>query len=105
MYTSSSSVYGSIGGKIDFSDKNNRLIYSSLKIAAENLFKNFCTKNKINFDICRVFNIYGPNDNFSIVSKLVELKNSNKKFKFSITETLFEILFMWKTWFQSIKNY
>ena len=79
LYTSSSSVYGSIGGKIDFSDKNNRLIYSSLKIAAENLFKNFCTKNKINFDICRVFNIYGPNDNFSIVSKLVELKNSNKK--------------------------
>ena len=105
MYTSSSSVYGSIGGKIDFSDKNNRLIYSSLKIAAENLFKNFCTKNKINFDICRVFNIYGPNDNFSIVSKLVELKNSNKKIQIFNNGTLFEILFMWKTWFQSIKNY
>ena len=79
MYTSSSSVYGSIGGKAEFSDKNNRDIYSSLKIAAENLIKNFCIKNEINFDICRVFNLYGLNDNFSIVSKLIELKNSNKK--------------------------
>ncbi len=79
LYTSSSSVYGSIGGKAEFSDKNNRDIYSSLKIAAENLIKNFCIKNEINFDICRVFNLYGLNDNFSIVSKLIELKNSNKK--------------------------
>ena len=49
LYTSSSSVYGSIGGKVNNVDKNNRYIYSSLKISAENLIKNFCNKNKINF--------------------------------------------------------
>ena len=79
LYTSSSSVYGSIGGKVNNVDKNNRYIYSSLKISAENLIKNFCNKNKINFDICRVFNLYGLNDNFSIISKLVQLKKKKKK--------------------------
>ena len=94
LYTSSSSVYGSIGGKAEFSDKNNRDIYSSLKIAAENLIKNFCIKNEINFDICRVFNLYGLNDNFSIVSKLIELKNSNKKIDIYNNGESVEILFM-----------
>ncbi len=79
LYTSSSSVYGSIGGKAGIIDKNNRFIYSSFKLSAENLIKNFCNKNKINFDICRVFNLYGVNDNFSIISKLVESKKKNKK--------------------------
>lgn len=79
IYTSSSSVYGSIGGKAGIVDKNNRFIYSSFKLSAENLIKNFCNKNKINFDICRVFNLYGVNDRFSIVSKLIECKRKNKK--------------------------
>ncbi len=79
LYTSSSSVYGSIGGKAGIIDKNNRFIYSSFKLSAENLIKNFCNKNKINFDICRVFNLYGVNDNFSIISKLVESKKKNNK--------------------------
>lgn len=79
LYTSSSSVYGSIGGKVNNVDRNNRYIYSSLKISAENLIKNFCNKNKINFDICRVFNLYGLNDNFSIISKLIQSKKKKKK--------------------------
>ena len=78
IYTSSSSVYGSIGGKIGVNDKNNRYIYSSFKISAENLIKNFCNKNKIFVDICRVFNLYGSKDGFSIISKLVDLKKNKK---------------------------
>ena len=81
LYTSSSSVYGSLGGKIGAKDKNNRYIYSSLKISAENLVKNYCNKNKVLFDICRVFNLYGLNDGFSIVSKLKELSEKNLKIK------------------------
>ncbi len=79
LYTSSSSVYGSIGGKAGIVDKNNRFIYSSFKLSAENLIKNFCNKNKIYFDICRVFNLYGINDDFSIISKLIESKKDNTK--------------------------
>lgn len=79
IYTSSSSVYGSIGGKINVNDKNNRYIYSSFKISAENLIKNYCNKNEVTFDICRVFNIYGSKDNFSIISKLTDLKKNRGK--------------------------
>jgi FlaA1/EpsC-like NDP-sugar epimerase len=78
IYTSSSSVYGSIGGTVKNVDKNNRYIYSSLKVSAENLIKNFCNKNRINFNICRLFNLYGNNENFSIISKIIN-RNSNKK--------------------------
>ena len=57
IYTSSSSVYGSINNKINISDPNNRFIYSSLKLSGEMLFKNFCNKKNIDLDICRIFNL------------------------------------------------
>ncbi|MDC0394054.1 polysaccharide biosynthesis protein [Candidatus Pelagibacter sp.] len=79
LYTSSSSIYGSINNYKIFKDENNRYIYSSLKISAENLIKNFCVKNQIYFDICRVFNLYGLNDNFSIISKLISSRRKRKK--------------------------
>ena len=44
------------------------------------LLKNFSNKSKIDLDICRVFNLYGQNDNFSIISKIKSvLKNKNEK--------------------------
>ena len=76
IYTSSSAVYGSIISKIKFKDQNNRYLYSSFKLAAETMLKNYCNKNDINYDICRVFNIYGNKDNFSIISKLILLKKN-----------------------------
>ncbi len=80
LYTSSSSVYGSINNKIKVFDINNRYIYSSTKLSCEMLLKNFSNKSKIDLDICRVFNLYGKNDNFSIISKLKSvLKNKNEK--------------------------
>jgi len=80
LYTSSSSVYGSINEKIKVSDQNNRYIYSSLKLSSEIMVKNFSNKFKINFDICRIFNLYGNDDNFSIISKLKSIsKNNNEK--------------------------
>ena len=63
MYTSSSSVYGSINNKIKILDQNNRYIYSSTKLSCEMLLK-FFNKSKIDLDICRVFNLYGQDDNF-----------------------------------------
>ncbi len=80
LYTSSSSVYGSINNKIKILDKNNRYLYSSTKLSCEMLLKNFSDKSKIDLDICRVFNLYGQNDNFSIISKIKSvLKNKNEK--------------------------
>lgn len=80
IYTSSSSVYGSIDNKIKLDDPNNRYIYSSLKLTSETLFKNYCNKYNISLDICRIFNIYGNKDNFSIISKLIS-KKINKRIK------------------------
>jgi len=80
LYTSSSSVYGSINNKIKILDQNNRYIYSSTKLTCEMLLKNFSNKSEIDLDICRVFNLYGHNDDFSVISKLKSvLKNNNEK--------------------------
>jgi UDP-glucose 4-epimerase len=79
IYTSSSSVYGSLNKKTNLKDDNNRNIYAAFKFSAELLIKNFCEKNNIKFIICRLFNMYGENDNFSIVQKLQTAKRSNQK--------------------------
>ena len=52
IYTSSSSVYGSVNNNIKIDDSNNRYAYSSLKLSAESLLKNFCDKKKIKLIIC-----------------------------------------------------
>ena len=76
IYTSSSAVYGSIISKVKIKDQNNRYLYSSFKLAAETMLKNYCNKNNIYLSICRVFNIYGNEDDFSIISKLILLKKN-----------------------------
>ena len=78
IYTSSSSIYNSINEN-DLADDRNRKIYSSTKYAAENLIKNFCSTNSINFCILRLFNLYGEKEKFSIISKIIDAyKNKNK---------------------------
>ena len=79
IYTSSASIYG-LKKEIENSIINNRNIYSTSKLLAENIIKNYCYKNKINFTIARVFNLYGDNDNFSIISKLINAYNKNLTF-------------------------
>lgn len=83
IYTSSSSTYNLINfydfKKENFKDERNRNIYSSTKLNAENLIKNFCTKNKIKFSIVRVFNIFGDGEKFSIISKITEAYKNKKK--------------------------
>ncbi len=75
IYTSSSSVYNSFNENI-FKDERNRKVYAALKIAAENLMKNFCYENKIKLCITRIFNIFGENEKFSIISKIIDCYNS-----------------------------
>ena len=79
IYTSSSSVYGSISKNIKLKDDNNRNIYAGFKISSELIIKNYCNKKSIPLNICRVFNLYGNNDEFSIIEKLKNLKKNNNK--------------------------
>ena len=78
IYTSSSSIYG-LNTQFKHADYGNRKIYAASKLLAENIVTNFSTKNKIPYTIARVFNLYGENDKFSIVSKLID-SNKNKDF-------------------------
>ncbi len=71
IYTSSSSIYG-FDVSSNFKDDRNREIYSKAKFLAETIIINFCKKNDIKFIIARVFNIYGNNDKFSIISKIIK---------------------------------
>ena len=43
------------------------------------MVKNYCSKGKIQLNICRIFNIYGKNDDFSIIQKLKKSKRNNSK--------------------------
>jgi len=79
IYTSSSSVYGDLINRTNFTDDFNRNIYASFKNASESLIKNYSNKNLIPFYICRVFNIYGNKNEFSIIEKLINSKKNNDK--------------------------
>ena len=79
IYSSSSSVYNSVGTDYKFTDRGNKLLYSSTKIAAENLIYNFASIHKISFVILRIFNMYSDkDDNFSIISKIYNSIGKNK---------------------------
>lgn len=79
IYTSSSSVYGDLIDRTKFTDDYNRNIYAGFKIASESLIKNYSNKNLIPFYVCRVFNIYGNKNKFSIIEKLINAKKNNDK--------------------------
>jgi FlaA1/EpsC-like NDP-sugar epimerase len=79
IYTSSSSIYGSINDQRYSSDKNNRQLYLTTKLLNEVTLNNYCKKKKIQLVIARLFNMYGPNENFSIIHKLIENTKHKKK--------------------------
>ena len=78
IYSSSASIYNSFNNYNKIST-NNREIYSSTKLACENLIVNYSKKNQIRFNIARIFNMYGKNDNFSIISKIIKTYKSKDK--------------------------
>lgn len=72
IYSSSASVYGNniYCKEQDMLQPLN--LHSALKIANEKLIERFCTENGIDFTIARVFNMYGGDDSFSVISKLLK---------------------------------
>ena len=79
VYTSSSSVYGQnkLCNESDVEAPIN--LYASLKLANEHLVSSFCNDEKIDFTVTRIFNMYGGNDQFSIISKLINAINNGNK--------------------------
>lgn len=79
IYSSSSSVYGNniLCAEGDIIKPLN--LHASLKVANEKLLEKFCSERNINFTIARVFNMYGGNDNFSIISKIIKAYKEDKE--------------------------
>ncbi len=70
VYTSSSSVYGdnSLASELDHCEV--RSLYPAMKLASELFIQHYLMDTPIRVIIPRVFNMYGGNDEFSIVAKI-----------------------------------
>jgi len=77
IYTSSSSVYGNNILCHEQDELKPLNLHASLKISNEKLIEKFCIENNIDYTITRIFNMYGGDDKFSIISKIINsYKNS-----------------------------
>ncbi|MCX6051225.1 MAG: NAD(P)-dependent oxidoreductase [Campylobacterales bacterium] len=79
IYTSSSSVYGNnilCNEKDELKPMN---LHASLKVANEKLIERYCSDNTIDYTTARIFNMYGGDDNFSIVSKIINAYRMNQQ--------------------------
>ncbi|EDZ62824.1 NAD-dependent epimerase/dehydratase [Sulfurimonas gotlandica GD1] len=78
IYTSSSSVYGNNISCSESNETHPLSLHSSLKVANERLIEKFCSDNDIDYTITRVFNMYGGDDNFSVISKIINFYKKNE---------------------------
>ena len=70
IYSSSSAVYGNNELCHESDPLQPLSLHSSLKIANEKLIEKFSNENRIEYIIARIFNMYGGDDHFSIISKI-----------------------------------
>lgn len=79
LYASSSSVYGDN----HYCNENDKIspinLHGSLKASNEYLISRYCIDNSIDFTIMRIFNMYGGDDSFSIISKIIKSYKNNKE--------------------------
>lgn len=78
IYTSSSSVYGDNSLCKESDDVNIMSLHPALKFSNEKMIENYCTTYSIDYTIVRVFNMYGGEDKFSIISKILDAYTHNK---------------------------
>lgn len=72
IYTSSSSVYGNNILCSENDELKPLNFHASLKVANEKLIEKFCLENSIDYTIARIFNMYGGEDRFSVISKIIK---------------------------------
>jgi nucleoside-diphosphate-sugar epimerase len=71
IYTSSCSVYGNSISTDDYPEVSPIGIAPSLKYLNEQFLREICINNNLNLIITRIFNMFGGNDNFSVISKII----------------------------------
>lgn len=71
IYTSSASVYGNNPQCIESDTPAPQNLYGSIKLSSEKLLEAFCNNISIDYTIARIFNMYGGNDKFSIINKIL----------------------------------
>lgn len=80
IYTSSASVYGDNA----FSHEDDPLhplgIHAALKFAAEQLVRRACEEDGREYTVVRLFNMYGGDDRFSVIGKLIEAARTGSVF-------------------------
>ena len=84
IFTSSSEIYGDqkkFPIYENFETKN-KSVYAISKSAAEAYVKGYSQKHKINYNIIRFFNVYGPGQkNNFVIAKFIETASNNKTLK------------------------
>ncbi len=78
IYTSSSSVYGNNIFCSESDEVKPLNLHASLKVSNEKLIEKFSQDNAIDYTVARVFNMYGGNDEFSIISKMIYAYQNNE---------------------------
>lgn len=71
IYTSSSSVYGNNILCNETDEVKPLNLHASLKVSNEKMIEKYCTERQIDYTVARIFNMYGGEDRFSIVSKII----------------------------------
>lgn len=77
IYTSSSSVYGNNIFCNEHDEVKPLSLHASLKVSNEKLIETYGKNRQINYTVARIFNMYGGNDQFSIISKIISAYHSN----------------------------
>lgn len=80
IFISSCAVYGESMRTPETGPCNATSINGIGKLLNEKIISEFCHHNKVDYNILRVFNMYGGNDNFSILSHLRRSIENNKPF-------------------------
>ena len=79
IYSSTAAVYGDNKCSVETDELKPSSLHASLKVSNEKLIEKFCVDNKIDYTIVRVFNMYGGNDEFSVISKILLAIRKNKE--------------------------
>lgn len=77
IYASSSSVYGDNECCSEDDIPHPINLQASLKLSNEFFIKQYCIEYKVEYIILRVFNMYGGDDNFSVISKIINAVANN----------------------------
>lgn len=78
IYTSSSSVYGNNIFCNETDEIKPLNLHASLKVSNEKMIEKYCDERQIDYTVARIFNMFGGDDTFSIISKILKAYAKNE---------------------------